>query len=282
MTPHAAEQPAEASPYLHGTAPDEQHRLALLNDLMNVRCLDAIAPTRGERVLDVGSGLGQMTRALARATGVRALGIERNSQQLSAARRLADADNEADMAEFRAGDAASIPLRESEVGMFDLVHARFVLEHVPDPLAVVREMAAAARPGGRVVLLDDDHDLLRVWPEIPGLGPIWAAYIRTYDRLGCDPFVGRRLVQLLHQAGARPVRNRWVWFGACAGDPELPQFVGNLLGVLRTAAPLMLEAGMVEQGALTALESAARDWAHRPDASLWFAVAMAVGVRPSV
>ena len=35
-----------------------------------------------------------------------------------------------------------------EWGTFDLVHARFLLEHVSDPLAVVRSMARAVRPGG--------------------------------------------------------------------------------------------------------------------------------------
>lgn len=269
----------EASPYLHGTNPDEQSRLSLLNDLMNARCLSAISPGKGERVLDVGSGLGQMSRAFARATGVRVVGVERSGEQIGEARRQAEAAGESSLVEFRQGDATALPLAAVEVGAFDLVHTRFVLEHVPDPLSVVRQMVNAAKPGGRIVLLDDDHDILRVWPEIPGLGPVWAAYMRTYDRLGCDPYIGRRLVQLLHQAGATPTRNHWVWFGACGGDSQLPHFVENLLGVLRTAEARMVEGGLVEPGALAALEVAARAWGTRPDASLWFAVAMAEGVR---
>ena len=58
-------------------------------------------------------------------------------------------------------------------GRFDLVHTRFLLEHVPDPLAIVREMVAAARPGGRIVLIDDDHDLLRFWPDCPEADRAW-------------------------------------------------------------------------------------------------------------
>src|SRR6476659_260685 len=78
------------SHYLHGTAPDEQARLARLNDLLNERALAELALWPGQRVLDVGSGLGQLTRGMARQVGPgRVLGIERSPEQLAAARRLA-------------------------------------------------------------------------------------------------------------------------------------------------------------------------------------------------
>jgi SAM-dependent methyltransferase len=72
------------SQYIHGTNPDEQRRLALLNDLMNGRSLAEITLQGSERILDVGSGLGQFTRALARKSGAGAfvLGVERSPEQL--------------------------------------------------------------------------------------------------------------------------------------------------------------------------------------------------------
>ena len=59
--------------------------------------------------------------------------------------------------------------------------------------------------------------------------------MRTYDRIGNDPFVGRRLVQLLHEAGAQPVRNTWIFFGGCAGMETFPTLAANMAGVVRTA-----------------------------------------------
>src|SRR5262249_48514974 len=79
---------------------------------------------------------------------------------------------------------------------------RFLLEHVPDPLAVVRNMVRAVRVCGRVVLEDDDHGTMRLWAEPPGFGPLWEGYICVCDRLGNDPGIGRRLVWRLHQGGA--------------------------------------------------------------------------------
>ena len=45
--------------YMHGTSPEEQGRLARLNDLLNASSMREIAVRPGEAVLDFGSGLGQ-------------------------------------------------------------------------------------------------------------------------------------------------------------------------------------------------------------------------------
>src|SRR5688572_29476275 len=153
--------------YVHGTHPDEQRRLSRMNDFLNEGARRELRLAGGERILDVGSGLGQFTRLLAREAGAGAVvvGVERSEEQLASARRLAEAQGEGGLVEFRPGDALALPLRTDEWGRFDVAHTRFLLEHVPDPLAVVKQMAAAVRPGGRILLADDDHDVLRLWPE---------------------------------------------------------------------------------------------------------------------
>lgn len=198
------------STYIHGTTPPEQRRLSLLNGILNEASLRELGPCGGDQVLDVGSGLGLFSRVMARAANRRVVCVERSRDQLEEARRLAIADGEGDLIELREGDAIALPLREDEWGTFDIAHARYLLEHIPDPLAVVSSMVRAVRPGGRIILADDDHDLLRLWPEPPGVMSLWQAYVRTYDHLGNDPFVGRRLVSLLHSAGATGFRNTWV------------------------------------------------------------------------
>jgi ubiquinone/menaquinone biosynthesis C-methylase UbiE len=268
--------------YIHGSAPDEQRRLSRLNDLLNDASLRALNLRGGEVILDVGSGIGQFTRAMARAAGAngRVIGIERDAGQLEEARRQAHAAGEHDLVELRPGDAFDLPLRDEEWGSFDVVHARYLLEHVADPLAVVRTMTRALRPGGRLVLADDDHEILRLWPEPPGLLPIWHAYIRSYDRLGNDPYVGRRLVELLHQAGAVPVRNDWVFFGACAGNSALPDIALNLERILIGARALILSTAHIGELAFDRAISALKEWSFRPDVAFWFAMCWAEGFRP--
>src|SRR3989442_2817355 len=243
----AESEGTSGSRYLHGTAPEEQRRLARLNELLNEASLRELRLRGGEKILEVGSGLGQFARLMRRAAGNDGslLGIERNEEQIAEALRRAREDGEEGLVDFRQGDALALPLREDEWGSFDLAHARFLLEHVSDPLAVVRGMVRAVRPGGRIVLADDDHDLLRLWPDLPEFRPVWEAYVQSFQELGNDPFVGRRLVSLLHAGGAAPKRNTWVFFGSCSGGENFEDLIENAIGLIRGAQKVMLGAGFL-------------------------------------
>lgn len=268
------------SRYVHGTHPEEQRRLADLNVLVNRASLEALAARRGERALDVGSGLGQFARALAHATGERVVAVERSPEQLARAEALAAEAGEGALVDFRAGDALALPLSASEWGGFDLAHARFLLEHVPAPQEVVNAMARAVRSGGRVVLADDDHEALRLWPEPPGLVAVWRAYIRTYDRLGNDPHVGRRLVQLMADAGLQPRRIALLPFGACAGEAAFPAYVANLGAVLDGARDAILATAGVSAAEFDAAQAALRAWGERRDAAFWYSISWAEAAKP--
>jgi len=206
------------------------------------------------------------------------LGIEREAAQRKKAEELRARSALRERLEFRPGDAMALPLREAEWRTFDVVHTRFLLEHVPQPLAVVEQMVRAARPGGRVILEDDDHDLLRLWPVCPEIDALWKIYESTYVAVGNDPIVGRRLVELLQRAGASPTRNDWLFFGACTGHPEFGDYVTNLRGVLVGAREAMLRTQQTTAEEIDDALQALERWAQRPDAALWYCSAWAEGV----
>ena len=58
-----------------------------------------------------------------------------------------------------------------------------------------------------------------MWPACEPPEDLGRAYHATYPALGNDPYVGRKLVSLLPQAGARPAGTSQVVLGARAGDP---------------------------------------------------------------
>jgi SAM-dependent methyltransferase len=208
----------------------------------------------------------------------RVVGVERDAAQIAEARRLAAGDDI--RVEIREGNAYELPLADAEWGSFDVAHARFLLEHLPDPLPVVRAMLRAVKPGGRVVLVDDDHEVLRLTPEPPGFGPLWRAYTRQFDRVGNDPYIGRRLVSLLHEAGAERFRNTSLFFGGCAGQVTFPDLVENLTGVLRGARDPIVRGGMMTATEFDDGVTAVRTWAARPDAAAWYTAEWAQGHRP--
>jgi 2-polyprenyl-6-hydroxyphenyl methylase/3-demethylubiquinone-9 3-methyltransferase len=101
----------------------------------------------GRQVLDVGCGGGILSEAMARA-GARVLGIDLSRAVLDVAELHA---LEAHVAvEYRL--AAVEDLAQERPAAFDLATCMEMLEHVPDPAACVRAMAASVRPGGDVIV----------------------------------------------------------------------------------------------------------------------------------
>ena len=102
---------------------------------------------RGKQVLDVGCGGGILSEAMARA-GASALGIDLSQAVLDVAELHA----------LQAGISAAYrniageELAEERPGAFDRVTCMEMLEHVPDPAATVRALAALTKPGGDIVV----------------------------------------------------------------------------------------------------------------------------------
>jgi len=267
------------SRYIHGSHPEEQNRLSLLNELINERCLELIQLKKGERVIDIGSGLGQFTLAMAEKVGSTGycLGIERDAEQLRVAVANRSRLTRTAAIDFRSGDATNLMLAEKEIASFDVGHIRFVLEHLSNPLQALNELVKAIKPGGRIVLEDDDHASFILFPEPPGFSIVWNAYMRSYDCLGNDPYIGRRLVALLHEVGLKSIRNDLIFFGDCAGSETFDSYVSNLIGVIKTAYPTMIENNLITSEVFKESISQLEKWSEIPYAALWYQICWAEG-----
>ncbi len=120
-----------------------------LHDLNPVRVqwIAQQVPLRGARVLDAGCGGGLLSEALA-ARGARVTGIDLAPELIEVARLHL---HESSLAvDYRVQSAAE--LARGEPAAFDAVCCMELLEHVPEPAALVRALAEALRPGGALVL----------------------------------------------------------------------------------------------------------------------------------
>lgn len=119
----------------------------------------SIAPWAGRTIVDLGCGTGYWLRTYA-AEAARVIGIEPDPALRAAACERAAASLPG--GEVLAGSAEHIPLAGSSV---DVVHARFAYFFPPGTDAGLAEVLRVLRPGGRLVVVDNDYQ----WGEFSGL-----------------------------------------------------------------------------------------------------------------
>lgn len=263
--------------YIHGHSDEEQTRLSKLNDVLNPEYLEKAGPWNASRILDVGCGLGHVAREIKRRSGNDSLviGIDRDDQQLAAAKALTPEGE----VQFRKFDIVQDEPPPDWQSAFDIVHARFLLEHVPKPEEVVRRMASCLKHGGRMILADDDHSAMCLFPAPGHFAELWSAYEKTYLIKGNDPFIGRKLIHLMSAAEIQPVQNGYTFFGSCAGHPHFSSLVSNLAFVISGAKALIEENNLMNPRAFDLALHMLRDWSTREDAAIWYPLFYAAGIK---
>jgi ArsR family transcriptional regulator len=118
----------------------------LFGDRFHLAALPAFADADWT-VGDLGCGTGQMSAALAPFVR-RVIAVDTSAAMLQAAKkRLGAFDN----IELRRGDLEALPIDDARL---DAATMALVLHHLPDPGAVLKEVARVLKPGGRLMLVD--------------------------------------------------------------------------------------------------------------------------------
>lgn len=160
-------------------------------ELMNVQ--------PGQHVLDVGCGLGDVTRALAEKVGSRGrtVGVDLSERLITEARRRSAASGLP--IEFHVADAARLDWPDCT---FDASRATRVLMFMADPHQAIREMVRVIRSGGRIVVGEFDMETAIV--DSP-----YRLLTRRLLDFWCDTipngWIGRQLPGLFRELGLRDV-----------------------------------------------------------------------------
>lgn len=110
---------------------------------LRLQWIESMTPMAGKRIVDIGCGGGLLAEAMAR-RGASVLGIDLADKPLKVA-QLHALEGEVRNLDYRL--VAAETLAAEQPSSFDLVTCMEMLEHVPDPGAIVAACAALARPG---------------------------------------------------------------------------------------------------------------------------------------
>ena len=182
-----------------------QRRLELWAEMFGPvsRSLLASMPPGPDLALDLGCASGHTTRLLADTLRPRrCVGIDTSAAHLQVARMTA-----AQGIQFVEHDVTKVPF---PTGPADLIYCRFLLPHLPDPLAAVHSWADQLRPGGRIVL----DEVERIRGDEDDTGPV-RRYLEMAGSLqerhgGHRPEVGALLGSATFPAPLRSISNQLV------------------------------------------------------------------------
>ncbi len=168
---------------------------------IKARSFERMCITTGSRVLDVGSGPGIDTRALARIVGPggRVTGVDIDAEMVAKASAASAAAGMDGYVDHHVVDAHRLPFDD---GTFDAVRSDRVFQHVDEPDRLLSEMIRVTRRGGRVVVGDADHTTISI--DADDMALEWnMRQVRAFSF--AHGAIGRRLPRMFESAGLQDV-----------------------------------------------------------------------------
>jgi SAM-dependent methyltransferase len=223
------------SQYVLGSTDAEQERLirqAARLDPYTERLFRDAGMGPGQRILDIGSGVGDVAMLAARLVGPSGeiVGVERDVRSIARAKaRVAEAGLH--NVTFMQSDVSQVPSGEP----FDGVVGRCILQFLPDAAAVLRSLSRLIRPGGVLAFHEPTWSpLLLLTAQLP-LWSTCASLIRkTFQCSGANPDMELVLFRAFEEAGL-PAPNMWMEI-PMGGDSF---FAGWLFDLLSSVRPQM-------------------------------------------
>jgi SAM-dependent methyltransferase len=240
--PDTADGSAVSHEYILGHSEREIDRLikqAALIGPVTRRFFAAAGIEAGMRVLDVGSGVGDVAFLAAAMVGERGevVGADRSAPALQTARARA-AEAGLQNVRFVDGDPAELHFD----GPFDAVLGRYVLQFQKDPGKMLRGLARHLRPGGLIVFHEIDWGGLESFPPVPTFDRCCRWGAETLRRHGTENRMGVKLYSAFVDGGLPPPTLR---LEALIEGPAHNAGVLNLMArLMHTLLPQMEQYGI--------------------------------------
>jgi len=215
------------SHYALGSTDDEHERLIRQARWLapyTEKCFREAGIKSGHRVLDLGSGVGDVAVLVAALVGPagEVVGVERDERSIARAKeRVAEAGLH--NVSFTQTDVTQLSASKP----FDAAVGRYILMFLPDPASVLRSLSRLLRPGGILAFQEPNSDL---FIEASRPFPLWLACAslmqEVFRRSGANANIGPELPQVFQNAGLpAPFTRTDILLGA---DEWMPNILNSL------------------------------------------------------
>jgi SAM-dependent methyltransferase len=247
--------------YTLGSNPAERERLRRQTSELDEHAHSLLAKIDvglGSSVVDLGCGPSGSIEMLARHVGPdgRVVAVDSDGDHVALARELVR-ERRLENVDVRRADARHTRL---DAASFDLAHARLLLVNIPDPAEVVTEMARLVKPGGFVACEEADLGARICQPPSAAHARLAELFECAYRSVGADPHIGRRLPEMLREAGLSDV-------GVSVRADVYPPGHSRrpiLADLVRSLRPRIIEGGLAEAAELDDLDRRAREHINDP------------------
>ncbi len=227
----------------------------------------------GQRVLDLGSGVGDVSLLAVQLVGPtgEVLGVERDPRALARARARAVEAGLRNVS-FTQSDVSQVPSHKP----FDAAVGRYILMFLPDPISVLRALSRLVRPGGVLAFQEPDWGSFL---EHSRRFPLWSAgaslMVETFRRSGTNTNMGPELCHTFREAGLpAPSTRTDTLLGADGWMPDVLQSLRPQMQQLNLSTePLgdfdtlsqRLEAEVAATNSRTPLPGLVSAWSRKPN-----------------
>jgi ubiquinone/menaquinone biosynthesis C-methylase UbiE len=261
--------------YLHGYGTPEQERLVQQAEHWRHRLIrDGTQLDPGTRLLEVGCGVGAVLAVLGQEfPGITLTGVDIEPKQLEFARgHLERSGLDATLVQ---ADALSLPFADES---FDHVWMMWFLEHVADPVGVLREARRVLVRGGAITAIEVDYATCRADPSTPAFEALVAGMVKGMAASGWSD-AGTRLPDWLRESGFEDVveGERPFWWR----DEDLASQAAYAADVLESALPALAGLPGTDEQQLRAGLDDLRRLPDNPDAALGWVVHKSTGAKPA-
>jgi ubiquinone/menaquinone biosynthesis C-methylase UbiE len=266
-------------PYLHGFSKEEQDRLIRQAEYGEFPIFSRVNFTQVSQLLEVGCGVGAQSEILLRRfPKLKITGIDMSDRQLATLKeRQAKIPMLAERMTAMKMDATKLKFKAAS---FDGAFLCWILEHIPEPGRVLKEVQRVLQPGSPIVVTECMNASFFLDPYSPHVWKFWMAYNdHQIDSKG-DPFVGAKLGNLLTDAGFHDIVTEVkTWYYDKRYPVQRKECLEYWTDLLLSAAPQLITAKLVTEADLKMVKKELASVAKDPNAVFFDSFIQARAIR---